>query len=325
MGDPFLDYLAQSNQEQGQKLPEGTPLLINGQPMRTRYNEGQLELLTPGGAWLPLPAGPYQVAGTSDTYILSPDGSMQKATPSTEPGLMLGVNEQGLPIIQTIDESGNVSTSLAPQWLAEAFLGGGGGPGGIQNTGYLSLPEPGQAAQLMLDYYENQVAASNGAFTAAMALANFQKDWQDYLRLYESTNLGLQRDYDLQRALLEDEAKQRQLDAWKAQQQEVTSRGGYIAQTVLPRFVPGLQSINLPFVGNLPVTQMHPEDIFKWAGAGVPGLGEVPAGAITPTPLVPAPQLPAPPPMPSLPSVPQYPAPPDISSLIGQAASGIPM
>jgi len=290
--------------------------------------------------WQPITPGVYQMPGSADAWIIGSDGTMTKTQTPDQPKVQyprrMVQNDQGIPLWEQTDAAGNVTyTPVTPsEWELYQKLGlvGGGDGGGGKWVG--TLPDPATAAQLLLKHYEDQIQASNGQFDAAMALSNFQKDWNEFLRLWQTTNVNIQAQYGIQESDLANQAKNRQLglyqtqaDIWRQQQQEITQRGATIASQVLPRFVPGLTGIQLPFVqGTLPTIQMKPSDIYSWVGAGAPGLAtppEAPPGIGEPAPLGPAPQLPAPPPMPSLPSMPQYPAPPDISNLVNLVTWGI--
>lgn len=317
-------WLGGDQQPQTPKLPPGTKIVYGGFEMPTRYVQdpggGQhLEAYGPTG-WVKLPGGVYQIAGSTDRYIVGEDGTIRSASVGGEAGVELVMNDQGLPLLKTVKADGSVEYQAAPVSLLEYLTkqtGSGGGGGGVV------LPDPGTAATLMMKYYEDQIAASNGQFDAGMAVAKFQQDWNDFMRLWESQNINTKAQYELSQAQLESDARQRQLSAWQTQQQEATQRANILASKVLPSFVPGLQAINLPFVhGAIPAIQMKPSDVFSWAAPGVPGLGELPSGALAAPALPEPPQLGPPPVMPSTPPLPQYPAPPEVSDLIGRVAAG---
>ena len=200
----------------------------------------------------------------------------------------------------------------------------------------VSAPDPLGAANVLLNKWAQEIANSEGTFSAEKAFAEFQKDWADLQANYNVSQAGLQSQTDVinaaqnrgeaeDRRLREEAEAQRRLNV----AQEATTRARSVATEFLPNMIMGATGMNFPLLGggtgHAPLYSVNLDQMFNQGGVG--NLANLPA--ISPNPAIPytsftTPQLPALPAMPNFPAPPQYPQAPDISALIAAGAAGSP-
>jgi hypothetical protein len=198
--------------------------------------------------------------------------------------------------------------------------------------------------------YEDQIANSNGVFDAEKAFAQFQMDWQKLLGDISTTNATLQGQTNIAQGNLQadtnatnvtnvgnylsDATTRARAEAERALgvANEATNRADIVTSKVLPQWIQGASHLNVPLLGQIPLTQLDVGQLFSQGGQGdlsnvtpISPNPAIPYGGPIAAPQLPmAPQAPMPGPMPNFPAAPQYPAAPDVSAMIQAALQGFP-
>ena len=324
--------------------PNGNQVVVtiqNGVPMvRTAASRNSSFMSdTVGHTSQPLAPGPYKIPGTNQVVNISADGSIVSqdagVTP-TRPDISPATGPNGQPIPGLYMVDGKLMTE---DQIGKAFGGGSGGGSG-QLVG-ATAPNPAEALSQMLAFYQQEVA--NGQMPREQAKEDFTR-WHTMVndQLNSDTNAinavhyqsADQANFDtnaINKANNEDTSlRLRQEDAQTRAtniQQERTKRQQDLSQNILPNSVAGMGAMNIPLIGNMPLTQIDPNTY-----ADIPGLNQIPGvsqslGAQAPAPMAPM-QIPVPGPidMSQAPTYPGYQPPqlPDIAGLLQQIISGNP-
>jgi hypothetical protein len=170
-------------------------------------------------------------------------------------------NGLGRPRQLSQTELRNYQTTGTTAFSLEDMLGGAGGGGGSATVVGARAPDPGEAARLLLDHYDRLV--QQGQITREAALAEF------------TSNLD-------RAARINADIRERQIaEASRAVRmaEEAGSRARTVAQEILPRSIPGAESITLPLLGTMPINQVDVDQLFN---QGLPALADLPAISQTP-------------------------------------------
>lgn len=207
---------------------------------------------------------------------------------------------------------------------------GGSGSGHVPTPYGYTAPDYTGAMNGIIAMISNEIAMSNGKFDAENAIAKFQAEWDKYLSdvAYNQANLTVNtNDINAAQNRAENQDRmQREINEANRRvmvAQEAGSRAKTVA-SMLPSMIPGATSMNLPLLGNVPLSQINLGSFFSQGGAGdlnkLPGINPNPAN---PYSSYETPVLPTPGPMPTLPTVPTYPSiPPQFKDLVDKAAAG---
>lgn len=319
----------------------GTRFTVRGVDGGVLTGTSGADLSDTGSNIIRIPAGTYQLPGLNKSVAITANGTIvEEGTtpnpgegpasgqliPTGIPGLMINPNTGGL--VNLFDE-----------------MGGGSGSGPTI-TGS-SAPDPIGAASIMLRAYEDMIANANGTFDAEKAFSMFQADWQSLLSTVNTSNAQLQSATNIAQGNLQadtnstnvanvgnyltDATTRARDEASRALgvAQEAGNRADTVATKILPNWIQGASHLNVPLIGEIPLTQLNVNDLFSQGGQGdlsnVVPISPNPAIPFAPvqTPMLPqAPQAPMPGPMPNFPAPPQYGAPPDVTAMIQAALRG---
>ena len=215
----------------------------------------------------PPPSGQYTLEALQQLKgigAFQPGGLSSDVQPIVIGGNIIGYNVQGQ-FLTPEEVQALIQTGRFPE------TGGGGGGG---RAPMVQPPDPLGVARTLLEQYSQAVAA--GRIPEERALADFQARLAQAQGEFDrwSTTQGLGQ-----------EQYATQVGEMAGKQAEATRRGQVALQDFYPSALPGMSSIDVPYMGNVPLSQVNLQELLS---QGLPPLSQMQA----PPQGVPAPPVP---------------------------------